>query len=73
MRTDIDCMFSLRLTRAERERLQTLAELTGRTPASVLRRLIYYAELPEGRRLLGDPVGDPNQTGDPKPQEVISL
>ncbi len=52
--------YNLRLTKAEREALQRLAQETGRTPAGVLRRLLALADLPENRRALGV-AGDPGK------------
>jgi hypothetical protein len=59
--------FSVRLTEEERKRLQRLADDSGRSPASVFRRLLTIAELPEGRRLLGMLASDPLRES---PQEV---
>lgn len=64
--------YSIHFSEVERARLQRIADQTGRTPASVLRRLLDLAELPEGRRLLGAAVSDPNQVGDPQPQEALT-
>ena len=47
--------FTLRLSKAESDRLASLAKLTGRSQGATLRRLLLLADLPEGRRLLGDP------------------
>lgn len=53
MITDKIANFSLRLDPIEREALQRLANQTGRTPAGVLKRLLFLAELPDNRRALG--------------------
>ena len=60
--------FSLVLGPAERTALIRLAEESGRTPASVLRRLISLADLPEARRLLGLPADEP----EPQAAEVMT-
>lgn len=59
--------FSVRLTQAERERLQRIANDSGRSPANVVKRLLTLAELPEVKRLLGVPASDPMRES---PQEV---
>jgi len=45
--------FTVRLTPAERAKLQKLADESGRKPGNVLRRLLGLSDLPEARRILG--------------------
>lgn len=48
-------VFTLRLSKAESDRLASLARQTGRSQGATIRRLLLLADLPAARALLGDP------------------
>lgn len=58
MREENFVTFGIRMTRQERAAFQRLAEESGRTVGSVVRRLLTLTDLPEAQRLLGVPASD---------------
>ncbi len=54
--------FSLRLTETELNRLVVIASSTERSAAGVIRGLIAISDMPEVRRLLGEPLHGAEQS-----------